>query len=159
MTVTLNTVDGFVGKMFAVKNPRGCFTKGTKKTETRLTFLYEDPENDCGVKRYLSIITWKIGISYVHLNFREERGVFSNTIVIQNHPIIQQKGDRAIKLYCFFEAGEKTVTNSYDVIADTIRPDGEDDITFGNTTGIPTSIVNATAPSPSVIILKNIPIS
>ena len=51
-------------------------------------------------------------------------------------------------MYCFFEAGEKTVTNSYDVIADTIRPD-DDDITFGNAT-VPTSIVNATAPSPSV---------
>ncbi len=26
-----------------------------------------------------------------------------------------QKGDRAIKLYCFFEVGDKTVTNGYDV--------------------------------------------
>jgi hypothetical protein len=33
-----------------------------------------------------------------------------------------QKGDRAIKLYCFFEVGDKTVTNGYDVIADTIKP-------------------------------------
>mgnify|MGYP001340360420 FL=1 len=43
---------------------------------------------------------------------------------------------------------------SYDVIADTIRPE-EDEITFGDgttVTGIPTSIVNATAPSPSVIL-------
>jgi len=136
MTVTLNTLEGFVGKMFAAKNSRECKTKGTGRTETQLTFLYEDPEKDCGVKR-------------------EERGVFSNTIVIQNHPIIQQKGDRAIKLYCFFEAGEKTVTNSYDIIADTIRP-GVDDIGIEidgvNTTGIPTSIVNATAPSPSVVL-------
>ena len=54
-------------------------------------------------------------------------------------------------MYCFFEAGEKTVTNSYDVIADTIRPD-DDDITFGNAT-VPTSIVNATAPSPSISFL------
>ena len=135
MTVTLNTIDGFKGKMFAVKNPRECLTKGTGRTETRLTFLYEEPDNRCGVER-------------------EERGVYSNTIIIQQHPIIQQRGDRAIKLYCFFEAGEKTVTNSYDVIADTIRPE-EDTITFGDgttVTGIPTSIVNATAPSPSVIL-------
>ena len=55
-------------------------------------------------------------------------------------------------MYCFFEAGEKTVTNSYDVIADTIRPD-DDDITFGNAT-VPTSIVNATAPSPSVSFFR-----
>ena len=33
-----------------------------------------------------------------------------------------QKGDRAIKLYCFFEVGDKTVTNGYDVIAETIKP-------------------------------------
>lgn len=133
MTVTLNTVDSFEGKMFAIKNARGCAIKGTGRTETRLTFPYEDAENRCGVSR-------------------EERGVYSNTIVIQHHPIIQQRGDRAIKLYCFFEAGEKTVTNSYDVIADTIRP-GEDDVTIGDqTTAIPTSIVNATAPSPSVVL-------
>lgn len=94
MTVTLNTVDAFDGKLFAAKNPRGCFIRGTGRKETRLTFLYEDPENRCGVQR-------------------EERGVFSNTIVVQHHPIIQQKGDRAIKLFCFFEAGEKTVTNRY----------------------------------------------
>ena len=92
MTITLNTEEAFEGKMFALKNPRGCKKRGTGETETRLTFLYEDPDNRCGVER-------------------EERGVFSNTIVIQNHPIIQQKGDRAIKLYCFFSAGEKTVTN------------------------------------------------
>merc|ERR1712038_1052908 len=66
MTVTLNTVDGFRGKMFAVKNPRGCSTKGSGTTETRLTFNYQDPERQCGVQR-------------------EERGVYSNTIVIQNH--------------------------------------------------------------------------
>jgi hypothetical protein len=33
-----------------------------------------------------------------------------------------QKGDRAIKIYCFFEVGDKTVTNGYDVIAETIKP-------------------------------------
>lgn len=134
MTVTLNTAEGFDGKLFAVKNPRGCAVKGTGRSETRLSFAYEDPEGRCGVAR-------------------EERGVYSNTIVVQHHPIIQQKGDRAIKLYCFFETGDKTVTNGYDVIADTIRPDGEDIITEGTTVpGIPTSIVNATAPSPAVVL-------
>ena len=84
---------------------------------------------------------------------REERGVYSNTIVIQHHPIIQQKGDRAIKLYCFFEAGEKTVSNTYNVISDTVRPDDEVTIPEGTTIpGIPTSIVNSTAPSPAVLL-------
>ena len=44
-------------------------------------------------------------------------------------------------------------TFSYDVIADTIRPGDDDDITIDTSvTGIPTSIVNATAPEPSVVL-------
>ena len=100
MTVTLATEDPFRGKLFAYKNPRTCATKGRGDTETSLTFAYEGDEDKCGV-------------------VLEEKGVFSNTIVVQHHPIIQQKGDRAIKLYCFFEvAGDKVVTNSYDVISE-----------------------------------------
>ena len=100
MTVTLNTEDSFNGKLFAFKNPRECTARGVGRTETSLTFEYEDPEQRCGTER-------------------EEEGVFTNTIVVQHHPIIQQKGDRAIKLYCFFEiTGDKVVTNSYDVISE-----------------------------------------
>lgn len=100
MTVTLNTEEAFRGKIFAVDNPRECSVKGAGRTETSLTFSYEDPDDVCGVEL-------------------EDKGVFSNTVVIQHHPVIQQKGDRAIKLYCFFEVtSDKVVTNSYDVISE-----------------------------------------
>lgn len=100
MTITLNTEEAFTGKLFAFRNPKQCSIKGTGTTQTALTFEYEDPNQRCGTER-------------------EAEGVFTNTIVVQHHPIIQQKGDRAIKLYCFFEiAGDKVVTNSYDVIAE-----------------------------------------
>ena len=49
---------------------------------------------------------------------REEGGVYSSVVVVQHHPVIQRKGDRAVQLYCFFETGDKTVTNSYDVLAE-----------------------------------------
>jgi hypothetical protein len=35
------------------------------------------------------------------------QGVYSNVIVVQHHPVIQRKGDRAIQLYCYFETGDK----------------------------------------------------
>lgn len=138
MTVTLTTDEGFGGKLYAFKNPRGCQARGTGRTETALTFLYEEEEQDeayarCGVER-------------------EADGIFSNTVVIQNHPIIQQKGDRAIKIYCYFETGEKTVTNSYDVLADTIPPEETDDEDVTEVPGLPTSVVNSTAPSPQVVL-------
>ena len=46
------------------------------------------------------------------------QGVYPNTIVVQHHPVIQRKGDRAVQLFCFFETGDKLVTNSYDVLAE-----------------------------------------
>ena len=100
MTVTLATDDAFGGKLFAYTNPRGCAARGIGLTETALTFAYEEDATRCGVQL-------------------ESKGVFSNTVVIQHHPVIQQKGDRAIKLYCYFElAADKVVTNGYDVISE-----------------------------------------
>ncbi len=100
MTVTLSTDEPFEGKLFAFKNPRGCAAKGRGQRTTALTFAYEEEDGRCGVRL-------------------EEKGVFSNTLVVQHHPIIQQKGDRAIKLYCYFEvAADKVVTNRYDVISE-----------------------------------------
>ena len=111
MTVTLTTKEGFEGVLYSYTNVKGCRSKGIRRTETSLRFFYEEeeaavPRNErCGVTK-------------------EEKGIFSNTVVIQNHPIIQQKGDRAIKIYCYFETGEKTISNSYNVLADTIPTDG-----------------------------------
>ena len=77
-------------------------------------------------------------------------------VVVQHHPVLQRKGDKAVQLFCFFAAQDKVVTNSYDVLA------GWDlsklfytklfvlnDRTIDGVTS-PTSIVNATASSPGV---------
>jgi len=144
MTVTLTTDEGFQGKLFAFKNPRGCAARGTGRSETSLTFLYEEDES----RELIADPSQRCGVE------REQDGVFSNTVVIQNHPIIQQKGDRAIKLYCYFDTGDKTVTDSYNVIADTIKPDEieEGEVGVTDVPGLPTSIVNSTAPSPQVVL-------
>jgi len=139
MTVTLNTDDVFKGKLFAYLNPRACVAKGKGKRQTSLTFQYEDPEEDCGVER------------------AETEGAYTTTVVVQHHPIIQQKGDRAIRLYCYFDIDQdKVVTNSYDIISETVDPRDPD---AGGVTptipGIPTSIVNGTAPQPIILRIVN----
>ena len=63
-------------------------------------------------------------------------------MVVQHHPVLQRKGDKAVQLYCFFAAQDKVVTNNYDVLSDTV--DGG----FGIST--PSTVVNATAASPGV---------
>jgi len=124
MTVTLNTEEPFTGRLFAQSAARDCETRGNARTETELTFFFEkEAAARCGVQR-------------------EDRGVYSNVVVVQHHPVIQRKGDRAVQLFCYFETGDKVVTNSYDVLADTI--DG------GIGISTPSSVVNATAASPGV---------
>lgn len=109
MTVTLTTKEGFEGVLYSYSNVKGCRSRGLERTETDLRFFYE--EEEAAVPR-----SERCGV------VKEEKGIFSATVVIQNHPIIQQKGDRAIKIYCYFETGEKTISNSYNVLADTIPP-------------------------------------
>ena len=69
------------------------------RTETSLTFSFDQTSRSrCGV-------------------VREEDGVLSAVVVVQHHPVIQRKGDIAVQILCYFETGEKVVTNSYDVVA------------------------------------------
>ena len=63
-------------------------------------------------------------------------------VVVQHHPVLQRKGDKAVQLYCFFTAQDKVVTNNYDVLSDTV--DG------GFAISTPSTVVNATAASPGV---------
>ena len=51
---------------------------------------------------------------------RETEGVLSAVVVVQHHPVLQRKGDKAVQLYCYFTTQDKLVTNSYDVLADTV---------------------------------------
>ncbi|XP_023343636.1 uncharacterized protein LOC111713076 isoform X2 [Eurytemora carolleeae] len=123
MTVTLNTEEPFQGRMYAQSKGKDCEVRGLSRTETELTFYFEEESAArCGT-------------------LREEKGVYSNVVVIQHHPVIQRKGDRAIQLFCYFETGTKVVTNSYNVLSDVID-------NFESST--PSSVVNATAPAPGV---------
>jgi len=124
MTITLNTNEPFKGRLFAQSAGRECQTRGSARTATELTIYFEETEAArCGLER-------------------EEQGAYSMVVVVQHHPIIQRRGDRAVQLYCYFDTGVKVVTNGYDVLADTI--DG------GTQISTPSSILNSTAPSPGV---------
>ena len=68
--------------------------------------------------------------------------MLSAVVVVQHHPVLQRKGDKAVQLYCYFTTRDKLVTNSYDVLADTV--DG------GIGISTPSTVVNATAASPGV---------
>ena len=68
--------------------------------------------------------------------------MLSAVVVVQHHPVLQRKGDKAVQLYCYFTTQDKLVTNSYDVLADTV--DG------GIGISTPSTVVNATAASPGV---------
>nr|XP_053643380.1 uncharacterized protein LOC128696261 isoform X1 [Cherax quadricarinatus] len=118
MTVALHTGEPFKGRLFSRDFPNSCQSKDKGRTDTFLVIKFHDPE--CGV-------------------MDEGNGVYSNVIVVQHHPVIQRRGDKAIKLLCLFETGNKTVTDSYNFIVDSF-PGG----------GVATGIVNATAPTPRI---------
>ena len=99
MTITLNTAQPFTGRLFAQSAGRECQTRGAARTDTELTIFFEEEDAArCGLER-------------------EERGAYSMVVVVQHHPVIQRRGDRAVQLYCYFDTGLKVVTNGYDVLA------------------------------------------
>ena len=49
---------------------------------------------------------------------RDDAGVVSAVVVVQHHPVIQRKGDKAVQILCYFQDQSKLVTNSYDVISE-----------------------------------------
>ncbi|XP_069173940.1 uncharacterized protein [Procambarus clarkii] len=117
MKVLLHTAEPFRGRLFSMDFPTSCQSNDKGRTDTSLIIKFRDPE--CGV-------------------MEEGSGVYSNVIVVQHHPVIQRRGDKAIKLLCLFETGNKTVTDSYNFIVD-----------FPGS-GVATAIVNATAPTPRI---------
>lgn len=124
MTITLRTTEPFTGRLFSQSAGRECQTRGSARTATELTIFFEEEDAArCGLER-------------------EEQGAYSMVVVVQHHPVIQRRGDRAVQLYCYFDTGLKVVTNGYDVLADTI--DG------GTKISTPSSILNNTAPAPGV---------
>ena len=92
MTVHLNTADAFSGRIYSQEHPAGpCEVFGTGSRKTEISFPLRN--SGCGVSE-------------------EDRGVYTNVIVVQHHPVIQRRGDKAVKLFCLFETTNKTVTSS-----------------------------------------------
>ncbi|XP_064087392.1 uncharacterized protein LOC135202055 [Macrobrachium nipponense] len=118
MSVSLNTIEPFKGRLFARDFPNECKSLDKGKTDTSLFIKFDDPQ--CGV-------------------MNEGEGIYSNVIVVQHHPVIQRRGDKAIKLLCLFETSNKTISDSYNFIVDN-----------SVNAGVATAIVNATAPSPRI---------
>ena len=103
-------------QVFTVFFHRQCESRGNGRSETSLTFLFEDTAAaKCGVERKEEV---KYSFTFTFCFKTKFQGVYTNTVVVQHHPVIQRKGDRAVQLFCFFETGDKLVTNSYDVLAE-----------------------------------------
>ncbi|XP_035208056.1 uncharacterized protein LOC118182780 isoform X1 [Stegodyphus dumicola] len=115
MQLVLKTREPFDGRIYSQKKPYSCQVYGDKQTVTRFVM---DVKGQCGVEL-------------------ESEDHLTNTVVIQYHPLIQQKGDRIIKLYCsLFEETNRTVTKTFRV-AQGLEP-------------VATAVVNATAPTPNI---------
>ncbi|XP_042145261.1 uncharacterized protein LOC8034991 [Ixodes scapularis] len=118
MALTLRTKDPFGGRIYPRDETPGCEVQGRGLRETTLVMGLLDRR--CGVSE-------------------DDRGRFTSTIVIQHHPVIQQKGDRVVKLFCVFDTANRTVTNTYKVL-----------VGGAGSSGRSPGVVNATAPSPNV---------
>ncbi|KAG1649564.1 Cuticlin-1 [Nymphon striatum] len=120
MIVTLHSREPFTGRIYAKTIPGKCEVSGRGKDTTRLSMplVATSMDSVCGI-------------------VAEGDGRYSNTVVVQHHPLIQRRGDREIKLLCLFESSSRTVSNSYSVVSNGLGSSA-------------TATVNATAPSPSI---------
>ena len=138
LAVTLTTDQPFTGRLFSQAGGSQCGTRGTGRRETALVVgLDQGSVQRCGVER--------------------REGVVSTVIVVQHHPVIQRRGDKAVQVLCYFQATNKVVTNSYDIIAKYLMktslasPHG---LYYSSVDGGPAqpppSVLNGTAETPAV---------
>ena len=98
LAVTLTTDQPFTGRLFSQAGGSQCQTRGTGRRLTALVVGYDQASAQrCGVER--------------------GEGVVRTVVVVQHHPVIQRRGDKAVQVLCYFQATDKVVTNSYDIIA------------------------------------------
>uniref|UniRef100_A0A6A7G4W5 EGF-like domain-containing protein 2 n=1 Tax=Hirondellea gigas TaxID=1518452 RepID=A0A6A7G4W5_9CRUS len=117
MVVSLRTEEPFQGRLFSQDAPSSCQQLGSGRTDTQLTINFR--ERDCGV-------------------VDEGDGVVSSVVVVQHHPVVQRRGDKAIKLVCLFDTSNRTVSSGYN-----FQFSGH-----GLSGGVASAVVNATAPVP-----------
>uniref|UniRef100_A0A6P6YG15 Uncharacterized protein LOC113797539 n=1 Tax=Dermatophagoides pteronyssinus TaxID=6956 RepID=A0A6P6YG15_DERPT len=97
MTVALNTLNPFNGRLYSKEDPINCESIGRSETSTMLMLPFNS-RSGCGV--------------------REEDGKYTSMVVIQHHPLIQRKGDRMVHVACHFEATNRTISNTYSVLVE-----------------------------------------
>ncbi|XP_022257397.1 EGF-like domain-containing protein 2, partial [Limulus polyphemus] len=115
MTLHVETQEPFKGKIFSQSKPRTCKYYGQGQRNTSFSMPLQLPK--CGITK-------------------EDQQSFINTLVVQEHPIIQRKVDHVILLRCIINTKNNTVIGTTNI---TVR---------GGST--PSSVVNATAPSPYI---------
>lgn len=99
MTLNLRTPEPFRGRMYVRDgDPQVCaHTLGRSALSSSLSIPFHSPMGRCAT--------------------RELPSRFSSVVVIQQHQLIQRRSDRYIKLVCDFQTANKTISSSYNVIA------------------------------------------
>lgn len=96
MTLNLRTNEPFRGRMYVRDDPIACETLGRSTLSSSLMIPFQ---------------------SQARCAQRELVNRFSSIVVVQQHPLIQRKSDRYIKLVCDFQTANKTVMSTYNVVA------------------------------------------
>ncbi|CAG7828367.1 unnamed protein product [Allacma fusca] len=129
MVAKLKTHSPFYGKMYSSTLSIDCETFGHGKLMTSIEY----PLNGCGVSK-------------------EADGSFVGNLVVQQHPLIQKRGDAAFRLVCFFPENNRTLSQSIAFEKESESRLVEAASAPAPIFGIATSVINSTAKSPSIVL-------
>lgn len=88
----------------------------------------------------------------IFFDFRDTDGSFVGSLIVQQHPLIQKRGDAAFRLVCTFPETNRTLTQTLGFEKESESRLVEASSAPGPVLGIATSVINATAKSPAVIL-------
>ncbi|CAG7785191.1 unnamed protein product [Allacma fusca] len=129
MVAKLKTHAPFYGKMYSSTLSSDCETFGHGKLLTSIEY----PLNGCGVTK-------------------EADGSFVGNLVVQQHPLIQKRGDSAFRLVCFFPERNRTLSQSVAFGKESESRLVDAASASAPIFGIATSVINSTAKSPSIVL-------
>lgn len=129
MELELHTLQPFNGRLYAREQPNRCETLARGNTSNRLRLPLPTDEQasigECGVRR-------------------EPDGRYSAIVVVQQHPLVQRKGDRLVRVVCSVHGHSQVVSSGYQLLSP--PPDTEQHLS-----GEPaTTLVNGSAPAAQV---------
>lgn len=102
MTLNLRTNEPFRGRMYVRDEPNQCESAGRSSSSSPGSLVSSLSIPFQGQARCAT---------------RELPSRYSSVVVVQQHPLIQRKSDRYIKLVCDFQTANKTITSTYNVVA------------------------------------------